>query len=383
MVQILTSPISGIVRDHQYPYATLWINGRTVTIEEILHDREASLSPFEESTFSFIKEWLSGQENFQLTTSGSTGEPRSISIQRAQMIASALRTSEKINLQRDFTALVCIDTKYIGGKMMLVRCLTLGMRIMAVDPVANPLIKIPVDKCVQFTAFVPYQVSSVLESKHPHLLNNLDKVLIGGAPLNENTAAQLMRYQCEFYETYGMTETISHIALRLVNTKMKQPYFEVLPGVNVSRDDRGCLVVTADYLTGPVTTNDIVDIVAPGKFVWLGRWDRVINSGGVKVMAEKLEQVIETAFHKHNLSNRFFIAALPDEKLGNRIVLVLEGVQISSELLNAALASLKSAVSAYEFPKEVYSIPEFIQTETQKVDRIKTLKGITLHSSLK
>lgn len=382
---VLTSPISAI-GDHQenrYPHSALWINGRTVSIEKVLHDYEPIHSPFEQSTFTFIKEWLSGQDNFQINTSGSTGEPKTISISRGQMMASAIRTSEKINLQKDSIALVCIDTKYIGGKMMLARSLTCGLRIMAVDPTANPLIKIPVDKCVQFTAFVPYQVSSVLESKHPHLLNNLDKVLIGGAPLSQTTAEQLDRFQCEVYETYGMTETVSHIALRLVNTKMKQQYFETLPGVNIGLDPRGCLVVSADYLPNPVITNDLAELFGPGKFLWLGRWDSVINTGGVKVVPEKVEKALETIFHKNNVNNRFFIAALPDDKLGHKIVLVLEGVQISSELLSHSLALLRSAVSPYEFPKEVYSVPEFALTKTQKIDRNETLAGVTLLSTLK
>ncbi|MEX1238145.1 MAG: AMP-binding protein [Cyclobacteriaceae bacterium] len=382
----MTSPNSAILGDHQenrYPHPTLWINGRTVSIEKILHEKEPTLSPFEDGTFTFIREWLSGQDTFQMNTSGSTGEPKTISISRAQMMTSALRTSEKITLQKGSIALVCIDTKYIGGKMMLARGLTFGLRIMALNPTSNPLIKIPVDKCVQFTAFVPYQVSSVLESKHPHLLNNTDKVLIGGAPLNQATAEQLQRFQCECYETYGMTETISHIALRLINTRMKQQYFETLHGVDIRLDARGCLVISADYLPTPVVTNDLVEIVGPGKFLWLGRWDSLINTGGVKVVPEKVERALETVFHKNHLNNRFFIAALPDDKLGNKVVLILEGVQISSELLNHSLRSLRTAVSPFEFPKEVYSVPEFALTKTQKIDRNKTLAGVTLLSTLK
>jgi O-succinylbenzoic acid--CoA ligase len=299
------------------------------------------------------------------------------------MVTSAIRTAQKIKLQKNSTGLVCIDPKYIGGKMMLVRCLHLGLRIMAVDPVANPLIKIPVDNCVQFTAFVPYQVQKILESKHPHLLNSPDKVLIGGASLGVATREQLDRFQCECYETYGMTETVSHVALRLVNTKRKQQYFETLPGVEIRTDERGCLVITADYLSEPVITNDIVDIVDAGRFLWLGRWDSVINTGGVKVMPEKIEHLLDDLFLRHNFHHRFFIAALPDSSLGNKVVLILEGVQFSSEILDKVLSALKSAVSPYEFPKEVYGIPTFETTGSQKIDRIQTLAGVTLLSSLK
>ncbi len=369
--------------DNGYPYQDIWINGRRVSFEKILHEKEEARTPFEETSFNFLRAWLQGEETFQMTTSGSTGAPKTITVKRAQMIASAGKTAKKINLQKLSRALVCIDTKYIAGKMMFVRSLTTGLRIMAVDPSANPLIKIPVDKCVQFTAFVPYQVNAVLESKHPHLLNNLEKVLIGGAPLNQTSGEELDRFQCECYETYGMTETVSHVALRLLNTKRKQQYFETLPGVEIGQDERGCLVITADYLDDPVVTNDLVRITGPGKFLWLGRWDSVINTGGVKVIPETIEKQLEKIFNRQDFDHRFFIAALPDERLGNKIVLVLEGVQFSSELLLQSLDDLKGAVSPYEFPKEVYTIPAFAFTETQKIDRKKTIAGASFLFTLK
>jgi o-succinylbenzoate---CoA ligase len=386
MSQMLASSQSGSHNDQAQEAETLsriWINGRHVYMDKILHDREPARSEFEEATFSFIRDWVSGEENFELTTSGSTGKPKTISLSRYQMMVSARRTADKINLQKNSRALICLDPRFIAGKMMLARCLTLGIRIMALDPTANPLTKIPVDKCVQFTAFVPYQVQAVLESKHPHLLNNLDKVLIGGAPLSQALHEQLDIYQCECYETYGMTETVSHIALRLVNTKLKQPYFETLPGIQISLDDRGCLVISADYLPEPVVTNDLAEIIGEGKFLWSGRWDTVINTGGVKVMPEKVEKEVEAIFRKNNLRHRFFIAALPDEKLGQKVVLVLEGVQFSSELINQSLMALRSVLSPYEVPKEVYSIPQFVTTETQKIDRNQTLPEVTFLLSFK
>ena len=386
MLEMLTSSPSkdsSVHLEGPYPFSRIWINGRHVSIEKIQQGVGEARSSFEQSTFDFLSQWLSGQDTFELTTSGSTGTPKTISLSRSQMTTSAIRTAEKIRLEKGSRALICIDPKYIGGKMMLVRCLTLGLPMMVVDATANPLIKTPVDKCVQFTAFVPYQVQAILESKHPHLLNNLDKVLIGGAALNAMCREQLDRYQCECYETYGMTETVSHIALRLINTRFKQQYFEVLPGIEVSLDSRGCLVIKGDYLINPVITNDLVEIVAPGKFTWLGRWDNVINTGGVKVMPEKVEQSLEDIFEKNNFNHRFFIAALPDESLGSKIVLILEGVQFSSEILDQSLSSLRSVVTPYEFPKEVYSIPEFVTTPTEKIDRLQTLAGVTLLSSLK
>lgn len=361
-----------------YPFATLWINGRRAFIEKIVQGAEPARSDFEETTLGFIREWLNGKEEFEMATSGSTGEPKTITVSRRQMVMSAMKTAERIQLRKSDAALVCIDTRYIGGKMMLVRSLILGLPILVVDPVANPLVKIPIDKSIQFTALVPYQIRQVLESKHPHLLNNPGKVLVGGAPLAIGEAERLAGYQCAFYETYGMTETVSHVALRLINTPMKQQYFEVLPGVAISRDDRGCLVITSDHLPEPVVTNDLVEIVGDGRFVWLGRWDRVINSGGVKVHPEKIERALERIFDELDFSHRFFIAAIPDEKFSSRVVLIVEGVQNSSEVLIQALTKLKGLLTPFEFPKEVYTISQFKMTPTQKIDQRQTLAGVSL-----
>lgn len=362
---------------NRYPFPTLWINGRSAYIERVVQGEEFAHSDFEGSTFNFIREWLTGIDEFRMSTSGSTGEPKVITVTRRQMVMSSLKTAERIGLAKNSSALVCIDTRYIGGKMMLARSLSLDLPIYAVDPTANPLVKIPIDKCVQFTAFVPYQIRQILESKHPHLLNNLNKVLIGGAALHDRDTERLQGYQCEFYETYGMTETVSHIALRLVNTERKQQYFEVLPGVEISSDVRGCLVITADHLAEPVVTNDLVEITGSGKFLWLGRLDRVINSGGVKVYPEKIEKELERLFDEAKFSHRFFIAALPDEKFNNRVVLILEGVQNSSEVLVQTLKILKTRLAPYEFPKEVHTIAKFKMTTTQKIDQRQTLAGVS------
>jgi len=378
MLASFTSGNNGERSHERYPFTRIWINGRHVSIEAIVEGNEAPRSKFEDATFRFIGSWLSGEKQFEMTTSGSTGEPKTIALTRYQMITSARRTCKKLDLDPNIVALVCLDPAYIAGKMMLVRCLVQGYRIMAVDPVANPLIKIPVDKCVQFTAFVPYQIQSVLESKHPHLLNDLDKILIGGAPVSEALRAQLDRYQCECFETYGMTETASHIALRRVNTTNQQRYFETLPGIDISVDDRGCLVISADYLNDPVVTNDLVEIIDDSRFIWLGRWDSIINTGGFKVMPEKVERELETIFRKNGVNARFFIAALPDEKFSSKVVLVLEGVQISSDLIARSLADLRASMSPYEVPREIYYIDHFHATPTGKTDRIQTLAQATL-----
>ena len=356
-----------------YPFTTIWINGRFVALDAILQELSIPKSPFEDQTFSFIREWLSGQKTFTIQTSGSTGAPKMISVTREQMIASAGLTEQVLGLKQSSNALVCIDTKHIGGRMMLVRSFVTGMRIWAIEPCATPLQKLPIDHCVNFAAFVPYQVQSMLGSKHPHMLNNLDVSIIGGAPLDEKIIEQLQRYLCRCYATYGMTETISHIALRALNGKEKSENYQALPGINLQKDDRGCLVIDVPYLPERIVTNDLVEIISPGVFRWTGRWDNVINSGGIKIIPEKVEAALKNIFLEAGLNNRFFIHGLPDEKLGHKVVLVLEAADLSSAQLEKIMSLLQALSAPYERPREVLVTQGFASTDNGKINRLKTL----------
>jgi O-succinylbenzoic acid--CoA ligase len=338
-------------------------------------------SVFEDQTFSFIREWLSEQEKFTIQTSGSTGTPKMISVTREQMTASARLTEQAVMLKRSSNALVCIDTKHIGGRMMLVRSFVTGMRIWALDPSGTPLQKLPVDHCVNFAAFVPYQIQSMLGSKHPHLLNNLDVSIIGGAPLDEKIIEQLQHYLCRCYATYGMTETISHIALRALNGKEKSDDYHALPGIKLQKDERGCLVIDASFLPERIITNDLVEIINPGVFRWVGRWDNVINSGGVKIIPEKIEAALKNIFTETGLSNRFFIQGLPDETFGQKVVLVIEASDTFAVQLERIIPLIASSLPPYERPREVLITQGFALTESGKINRVKTVENSRkLHS---
>jgi o-succinylbenzoate---CoA ligase len=360
-----------------YPFASIWINGRFVSLDSIASGFALPLSPFEHSTFSFMKDWLSDQQTFTIQTSGSTGEPKSISVTREQMIMSAKLTEQTLALERFSDALICIDTAYIGGRMMIVRSFITGMRMWAVDPCACPMQKIPVDQCVNFAAFVPYQVQSMLVSKHPHLLNNPDKIIIGGAPLDIETEEKLQAFVCRCYATYGMTETLSHIALRPVNGEHASPCFGALHGIVLEQDERGCLVIQAPYLAEKIFTNDIVEMVGTDQFIWRGRWDNVINTGGVKVVPEKVEAAIEKIFKQTGITNRFFIHGISDKAFGDKIVLIMEGTGHNLPAIEKTFPLMMAALSPYEVPKEIRLSPAFIVTDTGKVNRLKSLSTVS------
>jgi o-succinylbenzoate---CoA ligase len=357
----------------EYPHTFLWINGRKVWLRDIVEDRAEARTEFEKNTFAFIKEWIAGKEDFQLQTSGSTGTPKTIYVARTMMKASAKLTAQALDLKRNFNALVCLDTRYVAGKMMLVRCLEVGMKIFAVEPCANPLIKIPVDQTIHFTALVPYQVKSILDSKHPHFLDNLLTCIIGGAPLGENIHKQLQNFTCNFFLTYGMTETLSHVALQKI-TSSDSGVYETLPGITIRLDGRNCIVINVPFLDSEVITNDVGELLSQNKFRWIGRIDNVINSGGVKVSAELLEEKIGQIFTRLHINNRFFIHSMPDERLGEKIALVLEG-GIDNSMLYSLHKTLLHSFPSYEVPKEIYRVDAFVMTNTSKVNRQASFKN--------
>ncbi len=294
------------------------------------------------------------------------------------MVASAKATETAAGLRRGWTALLCLDPRFIAGKMMLVRSFVTGMNIVAVAPGANPLSFLPPQTTIDFTALVPYQVRSVLSSPTGAAkLGAMQSILIGGAELDSGTRSQLdtLSTSTSVYATYGMTETLSHIALQKLNKPGAQDYFQLLPGIQIQNDDRGCLVIGAAYLgSEKIITNDLVELIGNDRFRWLGRFDNVINTGGVKVIPEKVEKEISKLFTQLGISNRFFLAGLPDASLGNKVTLIIEGTLPIED--HELIQKLKGIITRFETPKEIRRVAKFVETDTQKINRKATIAGI-------
>ncbi|MFD1003166.1 AMP-binding protein [Ohtaekwangia kribbensis] len=363
-----------------YPFSTIWINGRDISIEAIRNETALPASDFERATFTFIREWLSDQTIFEIQTSGSTGTPKKIILTREQMLASAHMTEQALALKPGYTALVCLHTQYIAGRMMLVRCFATGMRIVVTEPAANPLANIPDSIAIDFTAWVPYQLYAILSSPEAARLNSIGCVIIGGAPLNQEIIHELQAYSCIFYATYGMTETISHIALQTLNGINASSVFRALPGIALAIDERGCLTIDAHHLPEKIVTNDLVELKDNHAFLWLGRWDNVINSGGIKIIPEHLESRMMNTLYECGILRPFFIASVPDKKLGEKITLLLEGEALDEEKKYIIHQKIKQTFSSYETPKDIITLPKFLYTNTDKIDRRKTIEMITKRS---
>jgi o-succinylbenzoate---CoA ligase len=347
---------------HDYTFNSININGKIVKINEILLNNITPGSEFEKYTYDFIRDWLNGVEHFTINTRGSTGTPKH----------SALMTIQALGLQKNNTALVCLNTNYIGGKMMLARALLGNMKINAVEPATNPLKN--VIQSFDFIALVPLQLQAILESSDRHKLDHVQSIIIGGAPINSELQSEIKKIQSPVYATYGMTETVSHIALQHLNSSESNSYFKTLPQIKIQSDERGCLIIEAPYLNQKIYTNDLVKIINEENFLWLGRWDNIINTGGVKVIPEKIEAEIEKINAYKNINQKFFICGIPDERLGEKVVLIIEG-EIHSAWQNILL-SLKQTCSKYEYPKEIRSALKFTYTNNSKINRKITMQTL-------
>lgn len=312
---------------------------------------------------SFAALWVAGTPSFALQTSGSTGLPKTITVRRSQMEASAKATLEFLNLGKEDKALIALDPKFIGGKMMIVRCLIGGMQAHIQAPVADPLRSYPVNHGFRFTAMVPMQLQNILHrDKGLEQIQGFKAILIGGAPVSHELERLCKVHQLPVWQTYGMTETVSHIAVRHLG-KGQQRY-QTLPGVHIGKDDRSCL-----WVRGPMTleevvqTNDLVEIKDINQFSWLGRIDFVINSGGLKLHPELLEKQIQSLGLVHQ---PFVLLGVPDEVLGDKLVMLMEGSEVPAPEVQEAI---KLHLGSKYAPKNYKCVPSLAYIGHQKINR--------------
>ncbi len=365
--------------NHGAPWIEL--GDRRLPLDAGAFEQLGAVTPNQRAALQFLSTWFSAAERFTLHTSGSTGTPKPIDVTRAQMTASANKTAHALNLQPGMTALLCLDCRYVAGVMMVVRAVTTKMNLIVVEPSTRPFEKIAPES-VDFAALVPYQMDSYLSEgpSRAHPFTAAATIILGGAPLTPSLRSDLATFnEAAVYVTYGMTETLSHVALQKLNAigSPAQYAFHAVRGVTFSLDDRGCLQIHADHLPQTITTNDLVDLITPTTFRWLARWDNIINSGGVKVMPETVEQLVDRWLTAQTDRRRFFVTATPHPSLGSQVTLVVEGAWRANDehaLLEwLRLESTGMGLSKYVVPKLILYTDKFVETNTAKVDRKATL----------
>ena len=364
----------------------LTLNGKKFYYDEIAaysFRNSVPLNGYEAKTLEFCRDWLNGVQEFPIHTSGSTGTPKQITLTRKQMEISAQRTLKLLSLKADEHMLVCLNTEYIAGMMMIVRGLLADMQMTIVEPVGNPLTLTPSDEVYHFSSFVPMQLQTILHENGGALerLDNMKAILVGGAPVSFSLQRELQQLQVPVYHTYGMTETSSHIALRLLNGANAADYYETITGVTIGQDNRGCLTITADLTANEtLVTNDIVEILTPTRFRWIGRADNTINTGGVKVQTEVVEVAVSEALAELEQAPRFFVASQPDELLGEKVILVLEGEPLTEDAEQLVMDKLRSLLRKFEIPKDVFYSAAFSETASGKVSRLRTMQKLGLET---
>jgi O-succinylbenzoic acid--CoA ligase len=339
-------------------------------IKTLFENRD--LSTWEVPVFDFISAWFDqNTDAFEVKTSGSTGTPKVISHSRESMRASADKTCDFFELKEGDTALLSLPATHIGGKMMIARSLVRKLQLICVEPKSDPIAALDFAGEIDFASFTPMQMSMILD--HPAsvaALPQIKKIILGGGEVSYALREKLQAITPEVYETYGMTETISHIALKKINGLDRSDYFTLLDGVSIWQDARGCLVISAPHVSaGDIVTNDIVSIIDAGKFQWLGRYDNIINTGGIKVSAEEIERKLQPY-----ISEPFFITGLPDDVLGQQVTLVIESIE-SAEMISEKYADvLSNSLGKYEKPKKIIVAEKFCYTENRKVNKSATVR---------
>ena len=326
-----------------------------------------SKEPYLLELSNLLKKWFDSELDFEVQTSGSTGSPKTIRLTKSKMRKSASLTISTFGLHSFNKLMLCLPLSSIAGIMMLVRSIELNSDLVVSRPRANPFNDLPKDIDIDFIAITPYQAKKSIEQ-----LKAIPKIIIGGAPISEHLEEGLLEAvnetKNELFHTYGMTETITHIAVRKLNHQGDK-YYKALEGISFSTDERSCLCIKAKHLgNSSFQTNDIVQLNGNNSFEYLGRFDEIINSGGVKINPQKVENKLSSL-----INERFFITAEENDDFGQIAILVVESKKNKSyyeELLNAEDFDL------YHEPKKVYTIAEFKTSHTNKIDKIKILKKL-------
>jgi o-succinylbenzoate---CoA ligase len=325
---------------------------------DIFNLSKEKLDSIDKNLNSFLNEWKGESRIISTNTSGSTGKAKKINLEKKHMIASGNATIDYFNLQKGNTFLVCLPISTIGGKMMLLRALLVKGEIIFLKPNKNPIKNLDVK--IDFCALTPMQLANSLDSNLN--INCIDKLIIGGGQIHNSLIKKLENLKTKCYHTFGMTETISHIAIRKLNQAKKTDDFKCLNHIEISVNNNSNLVIISNKLgISSITTNDIVKITGNKTFKWLGRSDNIINSGGVKISPESIENELSKTLP----FNTFFTTSIADSKLGEKLILI-SNYSNEIQTLRKAINSINNTIFR---PKYIYIVNSFEYTLSNKINR--------------
>ena len=313
----------------------------------------------------FVSDWQSDSPTLLVHTSGSTGKPKPMLVEKRRMEASALITCGFLGLRAGDTALLCMPLDFIAGKMVVVRSLVWGLQLVAVEPSGHPLKGLT--ESPTFAAMVPMQVYNSLKvEEERRLLRDIKHLIIGGGAVNSDMAEELRGFPNAVWSTYGMTETLSHIALRRLSGAEASEWYEPFDGVGVTTSADGCLVIDAPAVCAqPLVTNDIAEIAPDGRhFRIRGRRDNVVCSGGLKLQIEEMEARLQP-----HLNVPYMISKRPDDKFGEAVVLLAV-----TDDMESVCEVCRKHMPRYEQPRYFLAVSELPMTPTGKPARAEAMK---------
>lgn len=349
----------------KFNFSSLKLQDQRFSLEELLIHCEikllkTQLPEWESKIYQFIINFLDKKDYIEQLSSGTTGLPKKIKLKKTALVESADNTVNKLNLKWNDKALLCLPVDYIAGKMMIVRSFTAGLNLFLEEPSSKP--NLSNYGKIDFCAMVPLQVYNSITNNSS--FNNIRNMIVGGAEIRSDLLALFRDLTNNIYETFGMTETCSHIALRKISGENPDKYFEILPGVTISINKQSCLVIKTSYLESEIITNDIVGLIDSKHFIWKGRIDNLINSGGIKIIPEELENFISKI-----IKFECAVLGIKDEKLGQKIVLIVESEkEVDQEKL---LLNLKDHLQSYQVPRIIVVVDKLPRKTSFKIDRSK------------
>lgn len=323
---------------------------------------------YRKSVVNFVEEWESQLPVLRISTSGSTGNPKTFEFSRAQVEASAKYTGQFFDFKKGETILLSLSPNFVAGKLMLVRAMLHEMKIVVAPLHSNPLKEIEnFSSVIKLAAFVPYQINEILKDEHSkNVYQKIENVIIGGAEISPELELQISHLKNKNYSTFAMTETLTHFALRKVDGKTD--YYTCLPGIKINQDSRGCLIVEPNnILKESLVTNDIIEKIDETKFRWKGRIDNVINSGAIKIVPELDEKLIVHLFGE----KRFYITSKKNETLGEECILIIEDFLWNEKNQLEILMQIEKILPKYHSPKSILFFDKFPETKNGKIIRHK------------
>ena len=309
----------------------------------------------------FLAQWKDASPCMEVQTSGSTGVPKRIYIEKVRMRASARMTCDFLDIKQGDTALLCMPLDFIAGKMMVVRALERNMQLLSVEPSSHPLSSanmaaIENPPSIDFAAMVPLQVWNTLQiPEEREALCRIRHLIIGGGAISQALEQELRTLPINVWSSYGMTETLSHIALR----RITEDYYTPLPGITLSQDQDGCLIIDAPHLC-PETlfTNDIAHFTDDNRFQIIGRRDNTICSGGIKIQIEEVEAWL------HSIGHDDVMVTYRDDKALGQALVYLTTTEIDMDTLRQ-----NAVKNRYWLPRHIIKVTSLPLTPTGKPDR--------------